>query len=60
MLYIKVLFLTRGYLWVHFLSDVGKGSSSVDILPVHHLGYVQLDEGLAVDKPVHDVLLQSR
>ena len=48
------------YLWVHFLPDVGKGGSSVDILPVDYLGYVQLDEGLAMDEPVHDVLLQSR
>ena len=45
---------------MYFLPNVGKGGSSVDILPVDHLGYVQLDQGLAMDESVHDVLLQSR
>ena len=55
-----VAFKRTAHLWVNLFSDVGKCSSSVDILSENSLGYIQLDEGLAVDKPVHDVLLQCR
>ena len=48
------------HLWFHFFPNVSKGGGSVDILPVDHLGYVQLDERLAMDESVHDALLQSR
>ena len=47
------------YLWSNFLPDFCESACGINILLVHHLGYIQKNQRLSVDEAIEDVLLQS-